>query len=104
LVFSRRPLSLAELAAAEQVKRPTMSRLISSMARDGLVSIRPAKDDARGIRIAPTRRGEKLLLAGKQRRVQSLADALAQFEPASIQRLGEDIDLLRDVIAKISVT
>lgn len=102
LVFSRRALSLAELAAAEQVKRPTMSRLITSMAKDGLVRIRPSKQDARGIRITPTRRGEKLLLAGKRRRVQSLARALSELEPASLQRLSAEIDLLRGVITRIS--
>jgi DNA-binding MarR family transcriptional regulator len=102
LVFSSRPLSLADLAAAEQVKPPTMSRLITSMAEEGLVRIRKSKDDARGIRITVTSRGKKLLLEGKRRRVESLAEALTELDPASLKRLSADIDLLRHVISRIS--
>lgn len=102
LVFSSRPLSLADLAAAEQVKPPTMSRLITSMAEEGLVRIRKSKDDARGIRITVTPRGKKLLLEGKRRRVESLAEALTELDPASLKRLSADIDLLRHVISRIS--
>ena len=56
LVFAGRPLSLAELADSEQVKNPTMSRLISAMEEDGLVRITPSKEDARSIQIRPTDR------------------------------------------------
>src|SRR5437588_9743324 len=64
LVFSGRPVSLAELAAAEQVKNPTMSRLIAAMQQDGLVRIQPSEEDARSIQITPTARGKALVLAG----------------------------------------
>src|ERR1700745_4494123 len=70
LVFSGRPLTLAELAAAEQIKNPTMSRLIAAMEHDRLVRITRAKADARSILITPTHRGKALLLAGKRRRVE----------------------------------
>src|SRR5215469_4523027 len=79
LVFAGRPLSLAELAAAEQVKNPTMSRLVTAMERDGLVCTAADKEDARSIQIIPTLRGKELLLAGKKRRVDSLASALSSL-------------------------
>lgn len=79
-----------------------MSRLITSMAEEGLVRIRKSKDDARGIRITVTPRGKKLLLEGKRRRVESLAEALTELDPASLKRLSADIDLLRHVISRIS--
>src|SRR5579859_6916368 len=69
LLFSGRPLSLAELASAEQVKNPTMSRLVAAMEKDGLVRIEPSEEDARSIQITPTALGKRLLLAGKKRRV-----------------------------------
>src|SRR5437588_3182502 len=53
LVFSGRSLSLAELASAEQVKNPTMSRLVSTMERDGLVKTATSRHDARSIQITP---------------------------------------------------
>lgn len=101
LVFSSRPLSLAELARAEQVKNPTMSRLISQMQRDGLVRIRPSKEDARSIQISPTARGRELLLAGKKRRVDSLADVLESLSSPELGRLEDGIELLRQIIRRL---
>lgn len=101
LVFSGRPLSLAELADAEQVKNPTMSRLVAAMENDGLVHTESSKEDARSIRIHATRRGKALLMAGKHRRVDSLAEALRQCTPDEIKQLDESIELLRHVIRRI---
>ena len=101
LVFSRRPLSLAELAAAEQVKNPTMSRLVAVMERDGLVSITASREDARAMEIKPTRKGERLLLAGKQRRVNSLANALQSLNSSELLHLERSIQLLRSVIRQL---
>ena len=101
LVFAGRPLSLAELADSEQVKNPTMSRLISAMEEDGLVRITPSKEDARSIQIRPTNRGRTLLLAGKKRRVDSLANALGLCDKAEVDRLDEAIEVLRQVIRRL---
>src|SRR5256885_4263783 len=101
LVFSGQPLSLAELANSEQVKNPTMSRLISAMEQDGLVRITLSKEDARSIQIRPTDRGRTLLLAGKKRRVDSLAHALGSCSQAELDRLNEAIEVLKQVIRRL---
>lgn len=101
LVFSRRALSLAELAAAEQVKNPTMSRLVAAMERDGLVSITASKEDARAMEIRSTKKGERLLLAGKERRVNSLAKALKDLSESELVQLEQSIALLRNVIRRL---
>lgn len=101
LVFSRRAPSLAELAAAEQVKNPTMSRLVAAMERDGLVSITASKEDARAMEIRPTKKGERLLLAGKERRVNSLAKALKDLSESELVQLEQSIALLRNVIRRL---
>jgi DNA-binding MarR family transcriptional regulator len=101
LVFSRRPLSLAELAEAEQVKNPTMSRLVSEMQRDGLVRIAAAKEDARSIRITPTARGRELLLAGKKRRVDSLAHAVESLSSVELGQLEGGLELLGQIIRRL---
>src|SRR5207253_1577300 len=46
LVFGG-PRTVGELAAAEQVRSPTMSRLVAGMESDGLVERRPSTDDRR---------------------------------------------------------
>src|SRR5882672_1696800 len=66
------PLSLAGLAEAEQVKPPTMSRIVDALVDRGLVT-RIAKPGARrSVEIEATREGIQLLDAGRERRVQAL--------------------------------
>lgn len=101
LVFAGRPLSLAELAGAEQVKSPTMSRLVAGMERDGLVQTQTAREDARSIQIIATTRGKALLLAGKKRRVDSLAKALSFLDDDQVEDMAKTIALLQDVIRKL---
>ena len=101
LVFCARPLSLAELAEAEQVRNPTMSRLVSDMQRDGLVQITASKQDARSIQISPTARGRKLLLTGKKRRVDSLAGAVGSLDDTDLDGLEHGVELLRQIIRRL---
>ena len=101
LVFARRPLGLAELAAAEQVKNPTMSRLVAGMEREALVSITASKEDARAMEIRPTKKGEHLLLAGKERRVSSLAKVLEDCKESELLQLEQTVHLLRNLIRRL---
>src|SRR3984957_4746758 len=56
LVFGG-PRALGELAAAEQVKPPTMSRMVAGLARSRLGTISPVPPDARRIQIHATAKG-----------------------------------------------
>jgi DNA-binding MarR family transcriptional regulator len=87
LVFSGRPLSLGELAEAEQVKAPTMSRIVAGMIRAGLAKRQTSKNDRRRLVIFPTEKGTRVLQQGRQRRVQALAAALRGFEHEEIEVL-----------------
>src|SRR5437762_4636061 len=49
--------TLGDLAAAEQVKPPTMSRIVAGLARSKLVQITPDPQDRRRMSIRPTPRG-----------------------------------------------
>ena len=51
LVFGG-PMTLGQLASAEQVKPPTMSRIVAGMERSGLAKIDPDAGDARRIRVS----------------------------------------------------
>src|SRR6202049_1047338 len=74
LVFGG-PRSLKELAGAEQVRPPTMSRIVVGLERTRLVR-RKATDDKRRMLLEATARGEKILREGRRRRVEMLARAL----------------------------
>src|SRR5881275_1175574 len=99
LVFGG-PRSLGELADAEQVRPPTMSRIVAGLERAGLVR-RHATEDGRRVRLEASAKGRKILEAGRQRRVESLAKALASFTDKEQRQLGELTDLLREVIRKL---
>src|SRR5256714_9999359 len=99
LVFGG-PRSLGELADAEQVRPPTMSRIVAGLERAGLVR-RHATEDARRIRLAATPRGVKIMLEGRKRRVESLAQALVSLSEAEIRQLGDLVHLLQQVLRSL---
>jgi DNA-binding MarR family transcriptional regulator len=78
LVFGG-PLSMGALASAEQVKPPTMTRIVDGLVADGLATRTADAGDARTVHIRATARGKRLLLAGRDRRVARLESALASL-------------------------
>ena len=99
LVFGG-PRSLGELADAEQVRPPTMSRIVSGLERTGLVK-REATEDGRRVRLRATPKGIKILWEGRKRRVESLANALGLLGETDRGRLAELAELLREIVRKI---
>src|SRR5437868_5777988 len=99
LVFGG-PRSLGELADAERVRPPTMSRIVAGLERAGLVR-RHATEDARRVRLAATPRGVRIMLKGRQRRVESLAQALASLSEAEVRRVGDLVHLLQQILRSL---
>ncbi|HKW32866.1 MAG TPA: MarR family transcriptional regulator [Candidatus Acidoferrum sp.] len=99
LVFGG-PRSLSELADAEQVRPPTMSRIVSGLTAAGLVK-RQSTEDGRRVRLVATAKGKKILWEGRKRRVESLAKALAALGETERGRLGELAELLPEIVRKI---
>ena len=87
LVFGG-PRSLGELADAEQVRPPTMSRIVSGLERARLVK-RQATEDGRRVRLVATAKGTRILWQGRKRRVESLAQALSSLSELERQQLGK---------------
>ena len=98
LVFAG-PRSIGELAAAEQVRPPTISRLVQELERDGLVRREADAEDARVQRVHATAAGEALLLAGRARRVARLAESLAAL-PTTDRGLLERAAPLLEALAR----
>src|ERR1035438_7251479 len=55
LVFGG-PMALGQLAAAEQVKAPTMSRIVAALQQSGLARIKTDAADGRRILVSPGRK------------------------------------------------
>jgi DNA-binding MarR family transcriptional regulator len=92
--------SLGELAEAERVKPPTMSRIVAGLEKSGLIQ-RHSTGDKRRMRLEPTARGVRLLQEGRKRRVESLAEAMRSLSDAEVDRLQELINVLQRVLPKL---
>ncbi len=97
LVFGG-PMTLGQLAAAEQVKPPTMSRIVTGLERSGLAERMTDSNDARRVRIRATRSGERLLHHGRRRRIAYLARHMNQLTRRELGILGEAVRLLEGVL------
>jgi DNA-binding MarR family transcriptional regulator len=96
LVFGG-PRSLGELADAEQVRPPTMSRIVAGLQRSRLVR-RHVTEDARRVRLEATPKGVSLMWEGRKRRVESLAKALAALPEHDREQLRGTLQLLQHVV------
>jgi len=97
LVLGGGPRSLGELAQAEHVRPPTMSRIVAGLVRAGLVR-RGKTEDGRRVRLEATTKGTRILQEGRRRRVESLAQALSSLSCEDRENLSVLIDHLEKVI------
>ena len=74
--------TLGELARAEGVAAPTMSRIVEALVQEGLVARDTRAADRRVVELTATLRGRKLMEQGRARRILRLA--------AELRRLGRD--------------
>ena len=97
LVFGG-PKTLGGLAAAEQVKPPTMSRIVAGLAHSRLVEITADPQDARRMHIRATAKGTRLLQKGRQLRISYLADHLDALSPMELTQLAQAVEILQKLL------
>jgi DNA-binding MarR family transcriptional regulator len=97
LVFGG-PRSLTELARAERVTPATMSKLVSSMEREGLLRREPDAADARAIRLHATARGRRILERGRARRLDLLESLLAGATESEIEAVRTAAEVVERAI------
>src|SRR3954464_10292919 len=59
------PITLGALAAAEQVRAPTITKLVIALENAGLVEREPDESDRRIVRVRATAKGTRLLQEGR---------------------------------------
>jgi DNA-binding MarR family transcriptional regulator len=91
--------SLRELAEAEQVRPPTMTRIAAGLERAGLAR-RERGEDKRSVRLIATSKGVKLLRQAQKRRVEMLAGALAELGPQNLDKIAEATELIYSAISR----
>lgn len=88
------PMSLSALAKAEQVRAPTMSKLVADLEAEGLVVKRADKADKRGVRIEATAKGRALMEEGRKKRLALLSKRLTRLSAAERAALHKAADLM----------
>ena len=94
LVFGG-PMSMGELADAEQVAAPTMSRMVAALEAGWLVRREPDPQDGRAVRLIATRNGKDLMERGRRLRISLLAAELRAISAADQRTLGRAVRILR---------
>lgn len=94
------PKTLGELAAAEQVKPPTMSRIVAGLEHSRLVAVSREAQDARRMRIVATPKGTRLLQQGRRRRVESLASNLERLNRDQLSKLCDVVEMIEEVLRR----
>jgi DNA-binding MarR family transcriptional regulator len=91
--------TLGELAAAEQVKPPTMSRIVAGLARSRLIEITADPRDARRLHIRATPKGKRLLQKGRRLRIEYLAAHLDRLTSRELSKLDQAVDILQQTLS-----
>jgi DNA-binding MarR family transcriptional regulator len=97
LVFGG-PITLGELATAEQVKPPTMSRIAAGLERGGFVRRISDATDARRVHLQATSKGAKLIQLGRRRRIKYLASHLRKLSRDEAAVLDQTLEILERVL------
>jgi DNA-binding MarR family transcriptional regulator len=86
--------TLGELAAAEHVTPPTMTRIVRALEEEGYVRRRSDPDDGRVVRLEATPKGERVMWRGRERRVRNLGRLLERLTADEVRKVHEAAELV----------
>ena len=87
-IAAREPLPIGELARRMQVSTPTVSHIVDSLEKQGLISRLPDPHDRRICRLTASEAGGELLEELSRRTTGSLADRIGDLSPAEQSALA----------------
>lgn len=94
VIVFRGPIAMGALAEAEQVRPPTITRLVASLERAGLVRRVRDRNDGRIQLVEATAAGRRLLNKGRARRVARLRRGIGQLTEEDQHLLGRAAELM----------
>lgn len=92
--------TLGELAAAEQVKPPSMTRIVRNLEAAGLAARETDPADRRVARVRATEEGRRMLIEGRRRRVAELTGRLSMLDEGELETLERAAELLERVLRR----
>ncbi|MFD0484980.1 MarR family winged helix-turn-helix transcriptional regulator [Kineococcus sp. GCM10028916] len=99
-LFTQGPRTPGELAEAEHVRPPSMTRTIAGLVEQGLVTRTDHPDDGRQVLISVTDRGREVVEETRARRAAWLSRRLESLTEAERATLAEAARILRTVISE----
>ena len=98
VVVFRGPLTITDLADAEQVRVPTVTRLVSAMEEAGLVERLADARDRRVVQVRATHRGRTMLEEARRLRVEALAEDLSGLPKPELATLRRAAAILEKIV------
>lgn len=95
--------TVTELAAAEQVAAPTMTRLLQGLERDGYVRRRRDAADGRIVRVTATAKGRRALEAGRRARVRRMKQVTAELSETEAAAVSAAIMMLDAALSRAAL-
>ena len=89
--------SIGELARAEQVSSPAISRIVTALQEQGLVVRETASDDRRRVRVHATERGRTVIEIARRRRIEVISEMLRHLTEAELRNLERAGAVLTEV-------
>ena len=95
-------MSLNDLARAEQVRPPTMSRIVDALESENLARRTVNPQDRRAVVIEATEKGTAILWQGRKRRVKFLAKRLSRLSEAERKQIESAVQSIQKAMANQS--
>jgi DNA-binding MarR family transcriptional regulator len=92
------PKTLGELAAAEQVRAPTISRLAAEMERIGLIRRSGDPDDARVVRVEMSAKGRRVLGKGRELRIADIEARVRRLDVSEVGALEHAVRVIEGML------
>ena len=92
------PRTLGEMAAAEQVRPPTMSTLVGDMERSGLVRRSSDPRDARIVRLEMTAKGRRVLSKGREMRIADIERRIRRLHSDEIDAVAKAVTIVERML------
>ena len=96
-------VTLGELAAAEHVKPPTMTKIVAALEEAGLVDRTSEPPDRRVVRVSVSEAGRRHVARSRTRRNAYLAERLRRFSHAEVEALAAALPALERLVEEREV-
>jgi DNA-binding MarR family transcriptional regulator len=98
VIANHGPLTLGALAEHERVAPPSITKVVSKLECDGLVTRAPDRADRRICRVAISPEGEALLEESRRRKTAWLTARISELDPERQRRLADALDMLDELV------